>query len=391
MSISSKLKRIVSSKFFLSKDRLRSFYANRYSNYMLDKSTFLARLTTISIISVCFGSISWICFVKTDQIVIAQGKLIPFGQVKEIRAPENGVITQLLVNDGDKVLKGAPLIVLDNEVSQASLVKYNDIIANLNAQIREKDAEQKIVLNKLNSSIKSINNRLDLLFEKRRLFKRLDEVGGVSRIQVIDLEDRLLQLQNQLNTKSFEKSELIKRFSSQINKLKSDVLSAEISLSKSKNDERYKIIRSPVDGIVFDLKPTSVGFLAQNREPILKIVPNTSLVASLEVASEKIGFVRMNDDVEINVDSFPANDFGTVKGFISHIGSDALEPAPGKRTTLSFPVTVTLKHQHIKSKSKNISLQSGMGIAGHIKLRRVTYLQLLLNELSTKVDAVREL
>ena len=391
MSISSKLKRIVSSRFFLSKDRLRSFYANRYSNYMLDKSTFLARLTTISIISVCFGSISWICFVKTDQIVIAQGKLIPFGQVKEIRAPENGVITQLLVNDGDKVLKGAPLIVLDNEVSKASLVKYNDIIANLNAQIREKDAEQKIVLNKLNSSIKSINNRLDLLFEKRRLFKRLDEVGGVSRIQVIDLEDRLLQLKNQLDTKSFEKSELLKRFSSQINKLKSDVLSAEISLSKSKNDERYKIIRSPSDGIVFDLKPTSVGFLAQNREPILKIVPNTSLVASLEVASEKIGFVRLNDDVEINVDSFPANDFGTVKGFISHIGSDALEPAPGKRTTLSFPVTVTLKHQHIKSKSKNISLQSGMGIAGHIKLRRVTYLQLLLNELSTKVDAVREL
>ena len=131
---------------------------------MLDKSTFLARLTTISIISVCFGSISWVCLVKTDQIVIARGKLIPFGQVKEIRAPENGVITQLLVNDGDKVLKGAPLIVLDNEVSQASLVKYNDIIANLNAQIREKEAEQEIVLNKLNSSIKSFNNRLDLLF-----------------------------------------------------------------------------------------------------------------------------------------------------------------------------------------------------------------------------------
>ena len=123
---------------------------------MLDKSTFLARLTTISIISVCFGSISWICFVKTDQIVIAQGKLIPFGQVKEIRAPENGVITQLLVNDGDKVFKGAPLIILDNEVSQASLIKYSDIIENLNAQIREKDAEQQIILDKLNSSILSI-------------------------------------------------------------------------------------------------------------------------------------------------------------------------------------------------------------------------------------------
>ena len=178
-----------------------------------------------------------------------------------------------MVNDGDKVLKGAPLIVLDNEVSQASLVKYNDIIANLNAQIREKDAEQKIALDKLNSSIKSIKNRLDLLFEKRRLFKRLDEVGGVSRIQVIDLEDRLLQLKNQLNTKSFEKSELLKRFSSQINKLKSDVLSAEISLSKSKNDERYKIIRSPSDGIVFDLKPTSVGFWHKIESQFSRLYP----------------------------------------------------------------------------------------------------------------------
>ena len=391
MSIFSKLKYFALSRLIRLRDSLRSFYANRYSNYMLDKSTFLARVTTISIISVCFGSISWICFVKTDQIVIAQGKLIPFGQVKEIRAPENGVITQLLVNDGDKVVKGAPLIVLDNEVSQASLIKYNDIIANLNAQIREKDAEQKITLDKLNTSINSINSRLNLLLEKRKLFKRLDEVGSISRIQVIDLEDSLLRLKNQLNLRIFEKSELLKRFSSQINKLKSDVLSAEISLSKSRNDERYKIIRSPSDGIVFDLKPTSVGFLAQNREPILKIVPNTSLVAYLEVVSEKIGFIRMNDYVEINVDSFPANDFGTVKGSISHIGSDALEPAPGKRTTLSFPVTVTLNHQYIQSRNKNIPLQSGMGIAGHIKLRRVTYLQLLLNELSTKVDSVREL
>ena len=59
----------------------------------------------------------------------------------------------------------------------------------------------------------------------------------------------------------------------------------------------------------------------------------------------------MNDDVEINVDSFPANDFGTVKGFISHIGSE-LRASTGKRTTLSFPVTVTLKHQYIKSKNK---------------------------------------
>ena len=104
------------------------------------------------------------------------------------------------------------------------------------------------------------------------------------------------------------KDEFIERFSAQINRLRGDILSAEISLSKAKNDERYKIIRSPVEGIVFDLKPTAVGFLAQNREPILKIVPNTNLIAYLEVESDKIGFIRKNNTVEVNIDSFPAND-----------------------------------------------------------------------------------
>ena len=101
-------------------------------------------------------------------------------------------------------------------------------------------------------------------------------------------------MQNQLNEAQFERDEFIERFSAQINRLRGDILSAEISLSKAKNDERYKIIRSPVEGIVFDLKPTAVGFLAQNRDPILKIVPNTNLIAYLEVESDKIGlYVRI--------------------------------------------------------------------------------------------------
>jgi HlyD family secretion protein len=36
---------------------------------------------------------------------------------------------------------------------------------------------------------------------------------------------------------------------------------------------RYQDIRSPVDGVVFDLKPTGVGFVAQGSEPVMKIVP----------------------------------------------------------------------------------------------------------------------
>ena len=274
-------------------------------------------------------------------------------------------------------------------MTNSALSNNIDIIDNLKSQIRQKEAENQIILDKINSSIFSFRGRLNILLQKRTLFKELEVIGGISRVQIMDLDDKIIQLNNQLNKSEFEKNELLKRSSFQINQLKSQILSAEISCQRQ-GMMKYKIIRSPVEGVVFDLKPTAVGFLAQNREPILKIVPSTSLIASLEVPSEKIGFIRRNDIVEVNVDSFPANDFGTVEGVISHIGSDALEPSPGKRTALSYPVSVTLNSQYITTDKKKISLQSGMSIAGHIKLRRVTYLQLLLNDLSSKVDSVRE-
>ena len=48
-------------------------------------------------------------------------------------------------------------------------------------------------------------------------------------------------------------------------------------------------------------------------ETIVKIVPMGDLIAYLEIPSSDIGFVkRLN--VEISIDSYPATDFGVIKG-----------------------------------------------------------------------------
>ena len=52
---------------------------------------------------------------------------------------------------------------------------------------------------------------------------------------------------------------------------------------------------------------------------------------------------------DINIDSFPSSDFGVLKGKVTRIGSDALEPDPQKqRQELSFPVTIQLDDQQLK-------------------------------------------
>ena len=111
----------------------------------------------------------------------------------------------------------------------------------------------------------------------------------------------------------------------------------------------YKSLKAPVKGLVFDLKPTTSGFVVQSSEPIMKIVPFNKLEAEIKIPSSKIGFVKLGMPVEISIDSFPANDFGSLKGEIESIGSDVLEPkSSSNQLGPYFPGRIKLDAQTLK-------------------------------------------
>ena len=154
---------------------------------------------------------------------------------------------------------------------------------------------------------------------------------------------------------------------------------------------RYQDVRSPADGVVFDLKPTGPGFVAQGSEPVMKVVPFDALQAKVEIESSDIGFVQVGRPAEISIDSFPATDFGVLLGTVKGIASDALPPDE-RHQTYRFPATISLDSQQLKLKSgRSLPLQVGMSLSANIKLRKVTYLQLLLGEFKNKTDSLKRL
>ena len=62
------------------------------------------------------------------------------------------------------------------------------------------------------------------------------------------------------------------------------------------------------------------------------------------------------------------------------------------RRELSFPVTIQLDDQQLKLKTgSSLPLQVGMSLTANIKLRRVSYLQLLLGEFQDKAESLKRL
>ncbi len=338
-----------------------------------------------------FG-IAWLAIAKTDEVVVATGKLEPLASVKDIQMPAGGVVKNILVTEGQEVKAGEVLLELDTEADLDRRVSLEETIELKRKELSLKQEERKQYLD-LNSTEQEVL-RENLVLQKNLMarYRKLSEQGASSEIQLLQQVDRVQQVEGQLEKIEVERERQLALIDQQLQTLKSE-------LSRLRTDHisqivklRYKEIRSPVNGLVFDMKPTSKGFVANGTEPVMTIVPIDILEARVEVPSNKIGFIHNGQSTDLSIDSYRATDFGVLEGVVRKIGSDALEPDPSKGIPgYRFPVDIKLKSQSLVLKDgQSLPLQVGMTLTANIKLRKVSYLQLLIGGLRDKSESLRE-
>ena len=67
--------------------------------------------TLIWLSAVLFGGgLLWGLVGRVDQTVSARGRLVPAGNVREVDVPSTGVVEKVLVNEGQNVSAGQPLL-----------------------------------------------------------------------------------------------------------------------------------------------------------------------------------------------------------------------------------------------------------------------------------------
>ena len=309
-------------------DKLEKNLTPDNDQVILKQAGYWAKAITWVLIGGTSFCLAWVTIAETEEIVIAVGKLEPKGGVIDVQMPIEGISKEILVKEGDSVKKGDVLIRLDTDITKAK----ND---SLNKSLE------------INNDIK---NRLSYLISE----------GAVSELQYMQQIERIEDIKSQI------KANLVKL--------------------------KYQEILSPSDGTIFELEPKGPGYVARTSQPVLKIVPSNNLIAKVEINSRQIGFVDKGKTVEISIDSFPASDFGVIEGVVESIGSDALPPDRSQGKGYRFPSNITLKDQFLKIKNgKKLKLQAGMSLTANIKLRKVTYIQLLLNKFGDKSKSLKSI
>ena len=357
----------------------------------LQQSRFLARAITWALVGTTAAGLAWLALAKTDEVVVASGKLQPIGDVKTIQMPVGGVLETMLVKDGQRVSQGQVLLRLDNEATLDRQASLRTTIIAKQAQLRLKEVELARYLN-LNDTEQTVT-RQNLVLETEILqrLEGLKAVGASAELQYLQQRNKVREVDGEIAKLKVDRLRQTAIIEQALEQVKGELADLGSKLTELQVNIRYQDVRSPVDGVVFDLKPTGPGFVAQGSEPVMKIVPFDALQAKVEIESSDIGFVRVGRPADISIDSFPATDFGVLLGTVKGIGSDALPPDE-RNQTYRFPATIALDTQQLKLKSgKSLPLQVGMSLTANIKLRKVTYLQLLLGEFKDKTDSLKQI
>ena len=250
----------------------------------------------------------------------------------------------------------------------------------LSRYLQFNDTQQRVLRQSL-ALEKDVLGRLDTL----------NKEGATAELQYLSQRNKVQEVMGQLEETRVDRLRQQAILQQNVRELDSELADLRSKLTELNVNIRYQVIRSPEAGVVFELKPKSRGFVAQTSEPVMKVVPFDKLEARVEVPSREIGFVTVGKPADISIDSFPSTDFGVLQGTVRRIGSDALPPDQ-MNNFYRFPLDIQLNSQQLKLKSgKVLPLQVGMSLTANVKLRKVTYLQLLLSDFKDKADALRQI
>ncbi|QNI72187.1 HlyD family secretion protein [Synechococcus sp. NOUM97013] len=351
------------------------------------------RATTWGLMGTAGFAISWLALATTDEVVTVSGKLEPLGSVQEIQMPVGGIASEILVEDGEEVKAGQVLMQLDAETTQQRLKSLRESQTLKTNQLKLKEIELRQYQLLSDEEIKMLERNLELQEEVLRRYELLNRQGATSELQYLERLNIVAETEGKLKQARVERLRQTSSQKQQIQQLKAELEELQARLTEASVNLRYQALRSPVDGIVFDLKPRGEGYVAQGTETVMKIVPYDTLQAKVEIPSNQIGFVKVGMPADLSIDSFPATDFGVLEGEVKNIGSDALPPSQQEnRPEYRYPALIQLDSQQLALKGgKQLPLQVGMSLTSNIKLRKVSYLQLLLGTFQDKLDSLREI
>jgi HlyD family type I secretion membrane fusion protein len=135
-------------------------------------------------------------------------------------------------------------------------------------------------------------------------------------------------------------------------------------------------IRSPVRGVVKDLRFRTIGGVVPPGAQVTEVVPiDDGLIAEVKISPRDIGHVRVGQDVTAKVSTYDFSRYGVVAGTLSGISASTFQEGDGQVFYRGF---VTFEKPGVGDVPERNPLLPGMVLQADIRLGSRSVLEYLL-------------
>ncbi|WP_257558345.1 HlyD family type I secretion periplasmic adaptor subunit [Sphingobium sp. CFD-2] len=347
--------------------------------------------------------LAWSIWARLDQISRARGQVIPSGRTQIVQSVDGGVIEKILVREGDHVDKGQLLVTLDRVKLAAAVAEGRAKVAALKATMARIDAElfdkpltfppelkaypafmanQRLLYAKrraaLGSTVGTLGQMLSLSQQELAMYRPLVDTGDVSRSEVLRMQRGVSDVQGQIAN---HQNRYLTELQAEFTKTQEDLVTAEESLTQRLDAYAATELRSPVTGIVKNVRLTTLGGVLKPGDEVLEIVPTgEELIVEAKVSPSDIAFIRSGQSASVKFDAFDSSIYGAAEGKVTFISPDTLierRPDEPADTYYRVHLTVDTRSMHPVDRGERIEIQPGMTATAEIKTGRNTVFQYL--------------
>ena len=408
-----------------------------------------AVITTVGIIALFLvGVITWAAVTTLNETSIALGQIRPASSVQPVQHLEGGIVSQILVREGDSVKKGQRILTLAPTAALANLdrIKARHIALSLQIirlkafageekgdfsaheqthpvlvqdqrdiliqQGKSRTAQQQVIMAQLdeknnelvllNRKKKTDQKNLAIIAEEMAMRQELTDKGLGSKIKLLEIqrahnkaEGDLIQTQSKkvsvrasIAQVKGNLTALNEKFRNdsliQVDNLSSERAQVAAELTQLKDRVRRLAVLSPVDGIVKGLKYRAVGSIVPPGDVVAEIVPLSDQL----VAEVRIS-PRDIGHVEVGTKvllKIDTYNFARYGSITSSLAQISASSFMDEQGQTYFRGLIELPQSYIGTDPKSNRITSGMTVVADIQTGRKTLLQYLVKPINNALD-----
>lgn len=360
----------------------------------------------------------WAYNSTVEEVTRGQGSVIPSSREQIIQSLDPGILSEMLVKEGDVVEKGQVLLRLDDtrssavlRESQAKVENLEAVTARLTAEAynqplafskdlpeKLKERERSFYLAKkksLEESLKSLSKSKGLLDKEIRITTPMVAKGAMSEVELLRLKRQSSELQLQIMER---KNNYITQANDELVKMQSELAQARENMAVRADPVERAYIRAPLKGIVKNIRINTIGGVISAGQDIMEIVPlDDKLVVEAYISPRDVAYVHPGMDAVVKLTAYDYAIYGGLDGTVTLLSPGALrdEKRPSdlnlNPNEAYYRVLVRTNDSTLTDKEgKVLPIIPGMIASVDIKTGEKTIFQYLIKPITRMKQALQE-